>query len=283
MKLSIIILYSTDRKQQLMQTLSCLRDIDGFSACQTILCVDGINNIKEDIEFIEIPRVNGFYCWANAINLGLERCKYDKVLYIDSDRILPVNFFDLIYEKIDDKRFCFPKYLYQFHYHVSLDVVKLVRDNFPKYQEYVYHDPRVYNNPIDAVRRKNPMSGCVAFTKKGYEQSGGFDDTFIGWGFPDIDYFMSTYKQSYEFMPINCNEFHLSHQYVNNNYDIKNNRSLMRLMGLYNGVKFCKKWNLPIHDSIIRSANELDIKDLSFNLDLCKFLTKYGQNNITLL
>lgn len=125
------------------------------------------------------------------------------------------------------------------------------------------------------------MSGCVAFTKKGYYESGGFDGSFVGWGFPDIDFYMSAYNQKYNFIPIECNELHLRHNYIDCNYS--DSRSLVRLMGLYNGVKFCKKWNLPIHDSILRSAEELNISNLLNQVSLKDFLNKHGKNYISLL
>ena len=281
MKYSILILYSTDRKKNLLQTLDFLKEMNGFDSCQVVISVDGKINFNCDYEYVEVKRNHNFYCWKNSIEAGIEKSNNDKIIYIDSDRILPKNYFELISSKVDDKSFVFPKYLYQFLKDHDFETIKSVRDNFKENKHFVREDQRVYSNPIDAIRRKNPMSGCVAFTKKGYYESGGFDGSFVGWGFPDIDFYMSAYNQKYNFIPIDCNELHLHHNYIDCNYSYS--RSLVRLMGLYNGVKFCKKWNLPIHDSISRSAEELNIDCKSIENNLERFLVRYRKIEIRLL
>ena len=46
MKYSILILYSTDRKRNLLQTLDFLKEMDGFESCQVIISVDGKINFN---------------------------------------------------------------------------------------------------------------------------------------------------------------------------------------------------------------------------------------------
>lgn len=283
MSLSIIILYSPDRRNQLYQTLNCLADLKLFSDCEVIICVDGKNNIDVPYKVVEVPRNYKFFCWGDAIEIGLNNSKYQQILYIDSDRILPTNFLIFLKENMDNKNFCFPKRLFQFKKNQDISVIKNVRDNFDNYKDLVFEDSRVYSHPLHAIRRKNPLSGCVGFTKEGYYSSGGFDKSFIGWGFPDIDFFMTLHQKKYNFIPIDCNELHLSHPYYNFNYMFKNNRSLVRLMGLFNGLKFCKKWKIPVHDSIKLSANEMniDVKDVGDNLK--NFLHKFNQHQTKLI
>jgi len=272
----IIILYSPDRLKQFKQMFDCLCDMDNISKCKIIVCVDGKSNI-DFAETIEVNRKTNFYCWADCVEAGLNFLENEKILYLDSDRILPIDYLNTILPLVDDKSFVFPKHLMQFHSDEELSTIKKIRDNPGSLNHLYRSDPRIYSNPIDAVRKKNPMSGCVAFTKKCYVESKGFDSSFQGWGYPDIDYFMSTYQQGYKFTPVDCVELHLSHPYVDYESDIFHNRSMVRLMGLWNGVKFCKKWKLPIHDRIYDASLELqiDVKDVERET-LKDFLRKFG-------
>ena len=271
---SIIILYSPDRLEQLNQMIYFLYKLSHIEYCEIIIIVDGINNINNYNNFtiLELKRSKKYYCWADAINLGLKKAKFENILYLDSDRILPNQYLNILKNKIEDDCFIFPSFLKQFKKDVDLNTIQNLLYN--SNSNLLFDDNRIYSNPIDAIRSKNPMSGCVCFTKKTYYKSGGFDDTFIGWGFPDTDFYMSTYKQNFKFIPIDCVELHLCHKYEN--VIRENCRSLPRLMGLWNGIKFCKKWEIPIHESILESAKELKIEISSLkNSSLDKFLSRY--------
>ena len=257
----VIILYSSDRLRQFNQMLDCLKDMEGIDQCKIVVCIDGKNNIDSDfVSTIEIKRTSKFYCWADCIQAGLDFVENEKILYLDSDRILPSDYLKKISPLVDDKSFVFPKNLMQFNCDVELSTIKHIRDN-PGSMAHLYrNDPRIYSDPVSAIRKKNPMSGCVAFTKKCYVDSGGFDSSFQGWGYPDTDYFMSTYKQGHNFIPVDCVELHLSHNHINPyEENVVKSRTMVRLMGLWNGVKFCRKWEIPIHKEIIGASAELEI------------------------
>lgn len=272
--MTLAILYSNDRRLQLQQTISCINEMSLQSKCQKLLIVDGIFDKKvkvDDFQVIELQREKNFYCWGNAWDKIVENAKHDIVLYLDSDRILPQNYLKLVVENINDNLFLFPLYLYSTLKDLPLSFIKEIRDelnsdylNYKKYSNFISPDHRIFSNPVDAIRKKNPMSGCVAFTKKTFYDSGGLDKSYIGWGYPDTDYFMQTYKMGCNFLPLHVSEIHLFHNYDDGGKKFLNRREV-RLMGLWNGVKFCKKWDIPIHASILKLAEEMQI-----NIELVK-------------
>lgn len=251
--LSIFILYSADRLPQLRLTVECLRDMPGFFQCQKIICVDGKTNATiPDFDTVEVPRrEHGFYCWADCWAAAITAAKFDIILYIDSDRIIPVEFLMKCREIASENTFVFPKRLYQLKFDVPIALLRSLRDN-PKDSNDVYADHRVFNDPIAAIRKKNPMSGCVSFTKETFWRSGGLDPSFCGWGYPDTDYFMTTFKQGCKFIAVDCDELHLHHNYQPGVLQY-------RLMNLYNGVLFCKKWDLEIPNQIKNLSTNLGI------------------------
>lgn len=271
---SVVILYSPDRLSQLQITLSCLREMSYIG--EIIVSVDGKANFNSSLVdiVIETQRDN-YYCWANCINAGIDACTNENILYVDSDRILPKSYLEISVDLLNDNSFVFPKHLYQLTTDVDINIVRDIRETPSKYFHLMKYDPRVYSHPLDSIRQKNPMSGCVCFTKSGYNRSKGFDASFVGWGYPDTDFYMSTYKQGYCFHAVDCVELHLNHTY-DDYIDYVLNRSKVRLMGLWNGVKFADKWGVPVGRPIIDSAAELRIPiNVVRSYSLAGFLDRY--------
>lgn len=252
--LTIFILYSPDRLNELVHTIYSLQEMDGYKDCQKILCVDGQTNTwPSDFEIIEVNRPeSGFYCWAKMWDVAVDQAIHDNILYLDSDRILPKSFLTQVLDNIEDNAFLFPDTLYKMAKTVGYKEISVIRELRHISNSFGWLDNRVYSNPWDAIARKNPMSGCVAFTKSTFKQSGGLDYSFQGWGYPDTDYFASTYNLGCKFIPLECTEYHLYHAYGEDHYYVS-------LMGLWNGLKFCRKWGYDIHPFFLKRLKEARI------------------------
>lgn len=250
--LSVFILYSNDRKSQAELMIGCLSECIGFNECEKILCADGSTNYTpEDFLVLEIERPDtGFYCWAKAWQQAVKTARHEKVLYLDCDRILPVSALLEFANTISENQFVFPRYLYSFEEDCSVEEVRATRDqaDFSKLRP----DHRVFTSAWEAVRAKNPMSGCVGFTRTTFIASGGLDPDFQGWGYPDTDYFAKTQSLGMRFVPLEMNELHLKHHYE------KPSR-VVKAMNLWNGCRFCRKWGYPIHPKLHTLAGELSL------------------------
>ena len=282
--ISIFILYANDRLEELKSTIECLLDCEGFSSCQKIICSDGESNYHPSgFELIEIQRESGLYCWANMWNASVKKCKCEKILYMDCDRILTKNSLKLIDQSIKDNFFVFPKRLYSLTRKCNINLIKEIRDNFEEHKYNLVPDHRVYSSAWNAVRKKNPMSGCVGFTKKTFYKSGGLDENYLGHGYPDTDYFEKTSRMGIEFLALDINELHLYHDYE---FGIRIGQQFprkLKLMNLWNGCYFCRKWNYDFHFELHNLAKELGVSINSMgkrplDLQACKML--FGKNKI---
>ena len=256
-------MYSNDRTEELLKTLECMRDMDFYEECQVMLCVDGkfcnISSNGLEIVFIERPE-SGLFCWAKCWDICVEKSICDKILYLDSDRVLPKNYLQIINDCLEDGMFMFPGSLYSLKERVSSDVLRAIRDKPEEYTSLLKEDHRV-DHPSKAICRKNPMSGCTAFTRKTFVDSGGLDWGFQGWGYPDTDYFRKTYQMGFKFNSIDCVELHQKHDYVGG-------VRTLRLHNLWNGMRYVKKWELDIPEYFYSEC-----RDLGVNL---KLVEKYS-------
>lgn len=262
--ISILFLYSPDRKQVFLETLSCLNDLELFADCQKIVCVDNKNNLELPSEYeIEIvARKNGQYCWANAINAGIARSHHSIFLYLDCDRILPRNYLTLCLENIGPKKVLYSEQIYKILNPLPASYLKILRD-----------DP---NNPIFLVLQERlphpmadygmtPFSGNTCMLKQDYLKSGGFDPRFRGYGFPDIDYFFTTEQQGFQFIKLpGTTELHQYHEYPIMQYRFIDENT-------WNAYQLCKKWKLTPSETMAAQFehNKIDLNAHYWNIKEC--------------
>ena len=262
---SLIVLSSEHREHQLKQLIECLEDNPDFKYYQKILIFDGdlkslskvfssysSQNFTSQWEISKAERIDGLYCWANALNEGIERANFDKILYLDGDRIINQKFLSEV-KNVKDKEFVVPKNLYTLNATLTTDEIRKLRNDQTFVEKLMWKDFREMSNPDKSFCKKNPMSGCVGFTKKTYLRTGGFDPMFVGYGYPDIDYFRKTYNLGCKFRSVDCAELHLYHSYFPLTIDI------VKLHGFWNGIKYCEKWGLEIPKEIKSSGNSLGL------------------------
>lgn len=258
-------MYSPDRKKAFQYTLSCLQDMKLYEFCQKILLVDGRANIRpEGWDVVTVPRVDGKFCWQSAWNKGLENSKFDKVIYLDADRILPNNFIELVLEKLEQNTFIFTS----MHFMMLKDVDFLDCDRlFSCFQKGnmcdddflgLFRYEERYKHPVHGPG-KNVMSGSVGFMKEDYYRIGGVDPWYCGHGaYADTDFHYNAYKNGIDFIDLKIPEFHYYHNKKSNNGKNLSTMKLRRL-SLYNFIYYCNKWGVSI-DMVEKVANECNLK-----------------------
>lgn len=244
--LSIKVHYSPDRLSQLRTCIACLEHTHLYERCEKVLCVDGSTNIEPPgWKIVEVSRPGLFFSRPKMWREGVEACSNDIIVYLDSDRIIPKFFFQLVRQTMlgqdVNDMFVFPLNHYYIRASCSVDIAESIRENPSEYAHLLEDDSRSLS-PL-CINGKNPMSGCVAFSKRCFEKSGGLDPRFEGWRMADTDYFMSCKEQGFRFLPLaDCCDFHLHHAV---DPDVE-------LFYLWNGMKFLAKWKLhhPIFKQI---------------------------------
>jgi hypothetical protein len=216
--ISIFVMYSADRLPQLKTMMQCLEAMEGFADCQKILVVDGQTNIRpEGWEVIEVPRPLGVFNWASMWEAGVDASTNENIIYLDSDRILPLDYLTKVEEVLKDNVVLFCGSLFNFkEYHDPEEILDIqqtmtldkIRDDWATYKVLFDYDPR-WRLPLNGPG-KGPCSGNTAFTKTTFKRSGGVDPWFEGHGaYADTDYHKQLHEMGVEFIDMDVPELHL--------------------------------------------------------------------------
>lgn len=249
--ISIFIMYSGDRKPQLETTISFLRRMELYEKCQKTLVVDCKNNvILDDFDIIEVPRINNQFCWADMWQAGVATAKFDKILYLDSDRLLPRSYLSQVNRMLKDNVFLFTSRHFMMIDDIeSKELDELVNSPFEKgvfaeerFSRKLKFEPRL-KQPFPGPG-KNVMSGNTAFTKDTFYNIGGVDRWYCGHGaYADTDFHMNAGKHGCEFLDIPVCEIHCHHEKLQNTSKLSKDE--LYLLSLDNFIYYIAKWKLP--------------------------------------
>lgn len=243
--LSIFIMYSSDRKTALEITIECLKDMTLYEECQKTLIVDGQNNILiPGWNIVEVPRVDdGSFCWAHMWDAGVATARYENVLYLDSDRLLPKEFLSQVAEHVVDDAFVFTSNHFMISQELPVkDCKRLVKEGTSEFVGMVRYEQRA-KQPVHGPG-KNVMSGSTAFTKKTYYRLGGVDAWYRGHGaYADTDFHFSAQVAGCQFIDLGLMEYHFPHTKDQEGKSL--NKMELRRLGLDNYIYYCYKWGLP--------------------------------------
>lgn len=244
-------MYSPDRRAALDFTISCLKEMQFYESCQKTLIIDGKHNeFPEDFEVIKVPRLRGEFNWADMWNAGVCSARHDIVWYLDSDRLLPSNYMNLVLENVKESNFVF----------TSNHFLMLEKMTFSQCQRFIGGEEDIFldeefmgkvkyearhGKPVHGPG-KNVMSGNTAFLKSTYEKLGGVDRWYKGHGaFADTDFHFHAFLNDCDFVDLGVYELHYKHDKLDDGKKALNNVQLYQL-SLDNFIYYCKKWDLPM-------------------------------------
>lgn len=248
--LSIFIMFSNDRQEALNYTIACLKNMDGYKDCQKTLIIDGFaKSIPEDWQIVQVPRINGKFCWAKMWDAGVFSSIHEKIIYLDSDRLLPTNYLSLVDQYLDDDIFMFTSKHFMMVEKLPLELCQeilkiedigeiLSRNDIIGKLRYEPRSGEIIHGP-----GKNVMSGSTAFTKKTYMKLGGVDHWYCGHGaYADTDFQMQACN-SCLFVDTKLTELHYFHTKIENDKILDVDE--LKLLSLNNFIYYCYKWNVP--------------------------------------
>lgn len=197
---------------------------------------------KNFISVQEISFKSERYIKGKMCNIGVEKCGFEKIALIDSDRIMPPNYYTTTFNNLNDKCAISP-----------LKSIKLL--------EYTTLE-NIYNKKFSYKRddrtkeinhyTKHLFSGNTVFFRKDYLSIGGMDESFIGYGYNDLDFSLSWQKSGMQTIWSDQEEIHLFHDCL-----FLTDKNIFYDINKMNALKFCKKWNIEL-------PNNINIKDLSY-------------------
>lgn len=274
MDATFVIGFHTQRLDNLLQTLRFLKyNHESFiKNCQLItVCQDSVNkkNISkvkfETIDQIEIIENFNYWCqyfgcWNHfdmnikymqlpiLSNFGISKATSNKIFLLESDRILPMGYFEQIYEKLEQG--------YQWTSKNMRKLIQSTSDEEIKNGNYKYKNEHRSNN--NEIGMRNIWSGNTAFMKTDFYKAGKMDIEYKGYGWADNDMTLAMELAGIQsILEENILELHLWHPSVT--YDGNKDS---KIMFIENGLKFCSKWNKPIPDWLQKDIDDIQRKHL---------------------
>lgn len=266
---SFVVLLSGDRESQFRNCEEIWRDCALFNDCEKIVCFDGPQSFTIDgFEVFEIQRSHKYYCWADALNKGVDLASNEIVFYFDSDRIPESNFFVDALEILESRdAFVYARKLYNVLEDCDVKKLRSIVNDISGYSDILSPDYRVDDPTI--LESKNPFSGGVGFQKSLFKKFGGFDPRYMGWGYPDYDMFMNVFSHDPNlFVPMDKTELHQKH-------DKLGEQKEFWLHNLFNLRQYMEKYGLSrygLEEQRVKLQVPIDV--LYESRDLDDFLSK---------
>jgi hypothetical protein len=176
-------------------------------------------------------------------NLGVDNSDEEKIIILESDRILPPGYFKNTIDSMKPGVVTSPKQMIKLSEDVDDNTIEFLVNNVHdrkdslNYTHIRHHEDRSDTNKMG---QKNVFSGNTAIMKSDYIKAGKMDESYIGHGWADTDMTDTVIKAGMEiqFIP-DVMEIHLFHElktYATVNY--------LGDRFVENGLYYCKKWNL---------------------------------------
>lgn len=237
MKLSIIIPFHTSRIDLLAQTLRFLESRETVADYQLVLICQDRFNLPLGRRFKKATAINldsGNYNRPKMCNRGVELAESENIAILDSDRILPKNYFGRMLPKLE------PGKIISTHRMFSLaktyDDEAIISGKIEKHADH--------KSQTNEMLTKNGFSGNTLMKKSDYLKMGGMDESFVGYGFSDNDAMKTAEKAGLVFEYVPDEELHLHHKReIYLKHDRLGHQEVMRICAL-NGLKYCVKWGL---------------------------------------
>ena len=261
---SFVIIFHPMRIDNLKQTLRflckressyCLRDLVLVcqTKCDTIApsCFESTKQINMNLDF---------YWKSKMTNVGVEEAKEDIVVLLDSDRILPLNYFEKKIKKIKKNQVVSTNNLIKLKKDYSDDLIE------KKQFEFLID----LKDKSNKGRNKNLFAGNTIMFKKDFFELGGYDEDYKGYGYADTDMTEKIIRSNLEVLWSNEEEIHLNHsKVVSWNSDFLSLDSF-KIQTAINGFKYYKKWKIKFEPSFLDLINDIDNSNVEFPSDLFK-------------
>jgi len=236
MSSSFIIGFHTARKDNLLQTLRFLEKwhLSAIQKCELItVCQDALNfdipnqswlkhkHFDLSLSEMSLPIVTNF---------GIEQSEFEKIIILESDRILPQNYFSDVIKHLN--------YGVQITTSNMKKLTKECTDSDICCEGFEFF--KEFRSQKNEFGSRNMWSGNTALMKSDFIKAGKMDESYVGYGWADTDMCLAMEKIGIQSIYREETELHLWHPPLT--YGTKDQKKLF----VDNGLRLCKKWNKPL-------------------------------------
>lgn len=242
---SFVIGFHTARIDNLLQTLRFLiRDHkDVFTdSYLSLVCQDNCDTLPvEKLNELESLREQSHRsCIINlsldemrlpeVTNIGVEDAETDKLIILESDRILPAGYFAAVIEQLHDG--------------IQITTKNMIKLRGPATDDEIvdclFQFDCEVRNPRNELGQRNMWSGNTAIMKGDYYKAGRMDEAYTGYGWADSDMTKATEGAGIQSIYRDEVELHLWHP------SATYGKSDQKQLFINNGLHFCKKWSVEL-------------------------------------
>jgi N-terminal domain of galactosyltransferase len=247
--------FHSSRLDNLVQAIRLLEHQEGswLGECEVILVAhDHVPDLGR-LPFgksIQIDMNLDRYNKPKMCNAGVSAAHGDIVALLDSDRVLPKNYFRSRSSRLEPRTAVAPLYLFAMTQpHTDKEILAG--------QFFATADFRC---PLNSSRRKNAFSGNTLFFRRDYLAVGGMDESFEGYGFADNDMVETFQRGGFRLLYDDSVELHLFHPKEIFTQGERLGRDRFRVQTLRNGIRFCKKHRVRPTEPLLDLYRELQLR-----------------------
>jgi glycosyltransferase involved in cell wall biosynthesis len=236
-EISFVIYFHSSRLENLKQCVRFLekRESNLLSSELVLVCHDHCESFGSKFNTTRLLNLCcKTYNKAQFCNHGVNEASGKIIVLLDSDRILPPDYFSKCISLLKTGQFITTKYLYNLSHPYSDEEIESGKAD--KVEDF--------RSVSNAGRSKNLFSGNTVFMKQDYQATGGMDESFVGYGFVDNYQTSNILNCGFEQVYLDDDELHLYHKkevYWENDR-VEN----FKIMTAINAVKYFRKFRLPI-------------------------------------
>lgn len=247
--ISFVIIFHPSRINNLNQTLRLLRANEQELDELILVCQTQHDEITTP--FIHTKQINmGLKTYHKTLmtNVGVKNASNNILVLLDSDRVLPQNYFASTKERLRPGCIATPEKL-----------LRVLDD----YTDEDILSGRIetkseYRHTENKGRYRNLFAGNTMLFKQDYEVLGGYDESFIGYGYADTDMTRKAMNLGFQILWTEAEELHLKHDIsVCWNEQIIP-LGIFKIMTATNGLRYHFKWKTSIEETLTNLMDEVE-------------------------
>lgn len=207
--------------------------------------VETSNLISKYCGIMKVPLVHSYqpdrgFRLSRSRNLAVSKARFDWVIFLDGDCILPIDFIESVMSLMDEQSIIFGSRKL-----LSDRDSQTLANRLPSYERLrsLFSGRKFLKLPLGILRRIPSRSWKAArgfmfcISRRNLLELGGFDENFVSWGLEDSDFFVRALRSRLLLVDsrYKTSVLHLFHPEPDKNMESENSRKLQSL--LQNGVR----------------------------------------------